>query len=192
MPELQLTEKELIAIMWEEFERFKVLYDDIPKEGHSSQYIEDDGRQYRYFEFEDMQTGQTYDFSYVWYPDFEFEIGSILGEHRGIVFVKESVLKLLPEPVVVTPPEPVLTPEQLADKELWARYQAIEGEVTPMDGSKKVPRAVIADIIQFLNQREFNIYQLRAKIIPVCIEYKIEHKSFWAHIQVKRGAWKKR
>jgi hypothetical protein len=192
MPDLHLTENELIAIMDEELERFKVHYDDIPKEGHSSQYIEDDGRQLRYFEFEDTQTSQTYSFSYVWYPDWGFELYNILGQHNGIVFVKESVLNLLNEPVVAAPPPPVLTPEQLADKELWARYQAIEGEVTPMDRTKKVPKAVIADIIQFLKQREFNLYQLRANIIPVCIEYKIDHKSFWEFIQIKRGVWKKR
>lgn len=191
MSVLQLTEEEMVAIMWEDILRFKVLYDDIPKEGHYSQYMDRGGKQYRYFEFEDTQTGQTYSFSYVWYPDWDFELSSILGEHKGIEFVKESVLNLLDEPEIVVPPEPVLTAEQLADKELWARYQAIEGEVTPMDNNKKVPRAVIADILAFLKSEKFDMFQLRAKIIPVCIEYRIEHNSFWRHIQVKRGAWKK-
>lgn len=190
---LQLTGKELTAIMWEEFERFTVLYDDIPKEGHSSQYIEDDGRQYRYFEFKDNLTGEVYDFSYVWHSDFPFNHKTdILGSHEGIVFVEQSVLKLIEEPPVVVPPEPVLTAEQIADKELWDKYNAVVSEMTPMGPSKKVPRAVIADILAFLKGKEFNMYQLRAKILPVCIEYKIEHKSFWAFLQVKRGAWKKR
>ena len=192
MSDLLLTEDELNAIMDEELERFNVLYDDIPKEGHSRQYIEDDGRQYRYFEFEDTQTGQVYNFSYVWYPDWGFELGSIIGQHNGIVFVQNSVLNLLDEPAVITPPPPELTPEQLADRELWARYEAIESEVTPMGRDKKIPKEIITNIINFLKNGKFNMYQLRAMIIPVCIEYKIEHKSFWEFIQIKRGAWKTR
>lgn len=177
--------------MYGEFDRFQILYDDIPRDGHSSLYIEDDGRQYRYFEFKDTTTGEVYNFSYVWHSEFPFNPSTdIMDDLDGIVIVNQSVLKLIEEPPVVVPPEPILSAEEIADKELWAKYNAVLSEMTPMNPSKKVPKAVISDIIAFL-KTDFNMYQLRAKILPVCITYRIEHKSFWEYIQVKRGAWKR-
>lgn len=97
---------------------------------------------------------------------------------------EESDLYKKPEPVVV--PEPILSPEEKADKELWAKYVAIEKEVKPMEELEKaIPKKVIKEITDFLKLGSFTMYQLREKIIPVCIEYKVEQQSFWRHVQSK-------
>lgn len=88
-----------------------------------------------------------------------------------------------PKPVVV--PEKVLTPEEKADKELWAKYEAVEGKKAVEDLEKAIPKKVIKEIKDFLKLGKFNMYQLREKIIPVCIEYKVEQQSFWQHVQKK-------
>ncbi len=48
----------------------------------------------------------------------------------------------------------------------------------------------IDDILRFMKTGKFNIFDLRAKIVPICIEYKLNMDSFWKMLQVKRGAWK--
>lgn len=40
---LKLTYAELLKITYDDLDGFTVLYNDIPKDGHSSDYIEDDG-----------------------------------------------------------------------------------------------------------------------------------------------------
>lgn len=103
---------------------------------------------------------------------------------------KES--SIYEEPVPVVEPEPVLSPEAQADKDLWNQYLAIKDECKVLDKKEKltVPKKVIDEILTFLKTEKFNLLQLRAKIIPVCIEYKLEEKSFWQWIQVKRKVWK--
>jgi hypothetical protein len=98
---------------------------------------------------------------------------------------------LFPEvPVVV--PAPVLTAEQQANADMWAQYRAIEAECKVVEKKEKlkVPSAKIKEILAFLKTKKFSMMDLQNLIIPVCIEYKIEQKSFWQWVQVKSGAWK--
>lgn len=190
---LKITYPELKLIMRDDWhdDRFEVVYDDIPKEGHSSDYIER-GKQYRYFEFKDNITGLHYYFSYVWYEEIssDFPLDFLGDPPDGVEFIETSVLVEPPKPK----PEPFveLTPAQKADKELWDKYLSVKDECKVVEKKEKisVPKEVIKEIIRFLKEEKFNAYQLREKIIPVCIEYKLEQNSFWHWIQVKRGAWK--
>ncbi len=192
-PDLQLTYQELEDIVNQDFDdRFEVLYDDIPKEGHSSSYIEDDGRQFRYFHFKDKETSKEYDFNYLWHVDWRFNFPeSFLGyPPKDITFVKQSVIH---PPAPETPVEaPLRTPEEQADDDLMAKYKLTTERFTMSeDAEKVVPRAVVKDAINFLNTEKFSMISLRAKMIPICIEYKVLEKAFWNHLQTKRGIWKK-
>jgi hypothetical protein len=185
---LQLTHRELSDIIREEDDRFKVLYDDIPKDGHSSQYIEDDGRQLRLFEFKDTVTGNEYDFGYVYHPEYDLDIpSSLMGPINGVEFVETSVIHppVEPEPE----PEPILSAEELLQQEMWAQYNENEKDYTDYENGN-IPTEVIGDLVDFVVNSKYSLYQLRAKIIPVCIKYQVEQKSLWAHIQKTRGAWK--
>lgn len=188
---IKLTEKELEQIMKGNVDRFDTVFDDIPMyhpdhvrqpgETHRS-YVEDDGREYRWFIFKDLQTNEEYYVNYTYNPDWDNDI----MDYQDVEIVEKSVLNLLEEPKPVVAPEPVLTPEQKADKELWAKYQAIESETKPVEEKlKDIPKTTIKDITEFLKLGSFNMYQLRAKIIPVCIEYKVEQQSLWQHVQKK-------
>lgn len=192
---LQLTYRELEDIVNDDFsdrKRFEILYDDIPKEGHSSSYIEDDGRQFRLFVFKDKVTNQEYDFNYIWHVDWRFNFPeSFLGnEPKGITFVEKSV---------ICPPEPEMpvkaperTSEQKADDDLMAKYKLTTERFTmSQDAEKIIPREVVKDAIKFLETEKFSMITLRAKMIPICIQYKVDEKAFWNHLQVKRGVWKK-
>ena len=72
------------------------------------------------------------------------------------------------------------TPEQQADKELVAMYDALvtSGDIQPYTKGK-VPSKVISEIKKWVKTEKFNIYQLRAKIYPICIQYQVDQKSFW-------------
>lgn len=190
--DLLLTYKELALITTEDLDRFEVIYNDIPKDGHSSLYIEDDGRQFRYFKFKDIETNLEYSFSYVWEPEWRTEFPSaFLGDPpAGISFVANSVLYPDYTSKAIDPPK-VLSPAEQADTDLMARYRAIEHTTLDFkDYSKIVPKATVKDILQFLKTAKFSMLDLRAKIIPVCIEYNINDKSFWAYLQRKAGNWK--
>lgn len=189
---LKLTYKELEDIVADDDERFEVLHDKIPYDSTDPKddpmnYIEDDGRQYRYFEFRDTVTGETYNFSYTWHSEWSTEFPlSFLGDPPvGIEFVKESVINppKAPEPVVE-----ILSPEAQADKDLWAQYKELESAGVMREFAKgMVPTKTIKELKVFLKTQKFNMYELRAKFIPVCIEHKVEQKSFWQFIQ----GWKK-
>lgn len=189
---LQLTYKELALIVGDDWhdDRFEVLYDDIPKEGHSSQYMEK-GRQYRFFEFLDKVTGESYHFSYIWYEDYpvEFPLSFLSEAPKGIAFVQESVLvPVVPVPVV----EKVLTPVQQVDKDLWATYKAVEDQMSLDEKAlKKIPKEVWKDILAFMRSKHFSIIEVRAKLVPVMLEYRVHDQLLWTHIQQKLGHWKK-
>lgn len=97
--------------------------------------------------------------------------------------VEDSSIYEPPAPVVV--PEVILSPAEKADKELWAKYEAVEGKQELENLDKPIPKKVIKEITDFLKLGNFNMYQLREKIIPVCIEYKVEQQSLWRHVQKK-------
>lgn len=193
MSNLKLTYGELLLLTRDDLsDRFEIIENDIPKSGHSSQYIEDDGRQLRQFEFKDLETNKTYSFSYVWHRDYQadFPWAFLSDPPSGIEFVKESELF----PVVEKPiPVKILTPEEQADAELKAEYNLIpasELRKMTMEVANEIPASTIITIMDFLKKEKFNIIQLRKEIYPVCIKFKIDQKSFWTWLQVKRGIWK--
>lgn len=186
---LKLTYKDLEDILCENFDRFEVLYNDIPKDGHSSQYIEDDGRQLRYFEFKDTLTKKTYSFSYVWHAEYDYDFPlSFLGDPpEEIEFVETSIIN--PPAPVEPEPEPKLTAEQLFDKELMAQYDETDVQEFNVKDDL-IPLSVIDDLLKFLKTEQFSMYDLRRKVYPVCIKYGVEQKSLWTYLQKARGAWK--
>jgi hypothetical protein len=193
---LQLTKKELHRLVSGDLdERFEEIFNDIPfyhedyvrskGETHRS-YVEDDGREFRWYTFKDTQTGVEYTINYTYHPEWDNDITDL---PKGIEIVEKSVL--FPEvPVVI--PAPVLTPEQQANADMWAQYRAIKSECKVVEKKEKlkVPSAKIKEILAFLKTSKFSLMDLQNMVIPVCIEYKLEEKSFWTWIQVKRGVWK--
>lgn len=181
---LNIIQQDFIELMKEfhDESRFEVLYNDIPKEGHSSDYMEKDGRQYRIFHFKDLKTGEDYWLNYTWYPEDSFEMYHLFTN------LKDVGINILENPpkTVKAPPEPEKTQEQLDDEALMANYKAIEPECRDFNQVKKeIPVSVIDDILGFMSSRKFSIYQLRAKIIPYCIQYRITHQSLWPYLQKK-------
>lgn len=186
---LELTYNELKDITYERLKRFKVTSNCIP-EGNPNDYIEDDGRQYRVCEFKDKITGKEYSFQYIWHSEFDHYFPeSFLSEPDGIKFVKVSVIN---SPVEVKEQIPELAQEQIEDKVLCERYREIE--VQPFINLKesKIPRSVIDDICEFLNTPPYSMIGIRKKIYPVCIDYKVEQKSFWRYIQNESAKYKRK
>lgn len=192
MSVLQLTIKELEDIVGQSRRdtsgRFVVLHNKIPYDSNDpdddpSNYIEDDGRQLRYFEFEDTITKTVYGFTYVWHAEHGYDLKyGMLDAPKNLDFVDVSVIN--PPQPPAPEPLPVLSAEQIADKKLWADYEA--AYKTPFDPKKKqVPQAIINTIVAFVKTTKWSMIDLRAKLIPVCIHYGVEQQTFWRHIQSK-------
>lgn len=191
---LKLTYKELENLVNNRLttKRFEEVFDDIPMyhseyilekgETHHS-YIEDDQREYRWYIFKDTLTDIEYCINYTYHPDFPGDITDIPGDIKVVENAEESDIYEPPNPVVI--PEANLSSEEKNDKELWAKYEAIANKKKIEDLDKPLPKKVIKEITDFLKIGNFNIFQLRAKVIPVCIEYELEEKSFWNHVQKK-------
>lgn len=190
---LKLTKKDLDNFINNKLpKRFEEVFDDIPmyhpehviQKGESHrQYVEDDQREYRWFIFKDTQTGVEYCLNYVYHPEWPNDIIDYPSYITIVDNSEDSDIYEKPVPSVVQ--EPTMTPEQLADKELLDKYDAIEDKKRFEDIEKTIPKKVITEITDFLKSGSFNMLQLRGKIIPVCIEYKVEQQSFWRHIQKK-------
>lgn len=190
---LKLTKKDLDNFINNKLpERFEEIFDDIPmyhpdheiQKGETHrQYVEDDQREYRWFIFKDTQTGIEYCINYTYNPEWPNDILDYPSNIQIVENPEDSSIYEAPKVVVAS--EPILTAEQKADKELWAKYEAVEGKKKFEEIEKQVPKKVIKEIKDFLKLGQFNMYQLREKIIPVCIEYKIEQQSFWRHVQKK-------
>lgn len=198
---LKLTKKEIQEIIYGNLEdRFKVTFDDIPlyMPGHKCEpgethrnYIEDDGREYRVLCFKDLKTGKEYDLNYTFNPEYENDFESN-DEITFVVNKEDSDLFVKQEPVLKK--EPPKSAEEIAYETLWNEYNSLEAQgvlviVKPKE-RLKVPKAVIDDLKTFMKTQRFNAYQLSHKFVPVCIEYKLEQKSFWHWFQVKIGNWK--
>lgn len=190
---LKLTKKDLDNFINNKLpKRFEEVFDDIPmyhpdhviEKGETHrQYIEDDGRQYRWFIFKDTKTNIEYCLNYTYSPEWPNDIMDYPSDIEIVDKAEESDLYEAPKPIIV--PEKVLTPEEKADKELWAKYEAVEDKKNVEDLDKPIPKKVIKEIKDFLKLGKFNLYQLREKIIPICIEYKVEQQSLWQHVQKK-------
>jgi hypothetical protein len=196
---LKLTNKDLNNFINNKMpERFEEVFDDIPmyhpdheiQKGETHrQYTEDDGREYRWFIFKDTKTDIEYCLNYTYSPEWPSDMMDYPSSIQIVEKAEESDAYEPPKPVVV--PEKVLSPVEKADKELWAKYEAVEGKKVFEDLDKAVPKKVIKEIKDFLKLGNFNMYQLREKIIPVCIEYKVEQQSLWNHIQNRTYGKKK-
>jgi hypothetical protein len=198
---LKLTHKEVENLINNRFddERFEVTFDDIPMyhkdhviakgETHRD-YTEDDGREFRWFIFTDKVTGLEHHINYTYHKDWPNDIFDIPDSIEVVEKKEESDIYVAPKPVVE--PEVILSPEEQADKDLWNRYLAVEPECTVVIPKEKlkVPSATIKEVLRFIKEEKYNARQLRAVVIPLCIEYKFEHASFWKWIQVKRKVWK--
>lgn len=190
---LKLTKKDLDNFINNKLpERFKEVFDDIPmyhpdhviQKGETHrQYVEDDQREYRWFIFKDTLTGIEYCLNYTYNPEWPNDIIDYPSDIEIVENPEESSIYQAPKILVAS--DPVLTPEQKADKELWEQYEAVEGKKKFEELDNPIPKKVIKEIKDFLKLGNFNMYQLRGKIISVCIEYKIEQQSFWQHVQKK-------
>lgn len=193
---LKLTRKEIDNLINNrlDIDRFEEIFNDIPmyhpdhviEKGETHRdYTEDDGREYRIYIFKDTVTGVEHFINYTWNPEWPNDLMDTPKSIQIVEKDEESDLYVAPKPVVVQ--EPVLTPEEAADKDLWARYQAIKHECREVQPKErlKVPKARIDEILNLLKTKSFNMYQLRAVVIPVCIDYKLEDVTFWRWIQSK-------
>lgn len=197
---LKLTQKEVDKLINNRLnsERFEEIFNDIPmyhpdhviEKGETHRQYVDDSREYRWYIFKDTKTDIEYCINYIYHPEWPNDLMDLPESIKVVSTPEESDLYVAPVPVVE--PEPVLTTEQRYDKDLWAKYQDVASECKVVEKKEKlkVPKATIDDILAFLKSEKFSILELRAKVIPVCIEYKLEEKSFWQWIQVKRGVWK--
>ncbi len=188
---LKLTRKEVEQLTGGETfnDHFEISHNDIPlpvpgEKWHSSMYIEDDGRQYRNIEFVDTKTNISYDIPYTYNPEVENSYFDSDLEHAGILIVDQSVIN----PVIK---EPVKTEEEKQVQNLWEHYNSLSDELSAFDKNRvDIPYSVIEDIINFLNTKSFSKNELLLKVLPVCIKYRLEQKSFWQGIQKMRGVFK--
>jgi len=197
---LQLTLKELEQIVEDRLpepldDRFEVLWDDIPigipgttpDGSRPSDYIEDDGRQLRWFHFRDKTTGEEYDFSYTWHEDWNVDLRyGILGDMpKGIEIVEVSVLN--PPKPPAPEPEKVLSPIELRSQAIFAPYRALEaeGKIRDFDPSL-VPARVIKAMKKAVTERcktPCTIADIQELVIPTAVEYAVDHKGLWQHMQ---------
>lgn len=193
---LKLTHKEVEKLINNRLntERFEEVFNDIPmyhpdhviEKGETHyQYQEDDGRQYRWFIFKDTVTGVEYCINYIYHPEWPNDLMDTPDSIEIVTNDEDSDIYVKPVPVVE--PEKVLTPEAQADKDLWAKYQAMKHECRAVEPKErlKVPKDRIDEILNLLKTKNFNAIQLRAVVVPVCIEYKLEDVTFWSWIQSK-------
>lgn len=203
---LKLTEKELDNLINGKFsdtfsENFEEIFNDLPCYHESNplqsgethrMYVEDDGREYRWFIFKDKQTGEEYCINYVYNSDWP---NDVIDVPKNIVIVKNDNESSLYEDVkekAVIVEEKVLTEEQKKDNLLKEQYDQIKDTCQKVEPKQKlkVPKVRIDEMLTLLKQERFTLYDVRAIAYPICIEYQIEADSFWKWIQVKRGVWK--
>lgn len=198
---LKLTHKELEQLINDRLdsERFKVTFDDIPMyhpehviqkgERHTDYMEVDDGREYRWLIFTDTVTGKEHHLNYTYNKEYPNDLFDTPDSIEVVEKEEESDIYVAPEPVAI--PEEVLSPEKQASKDLWDAYDAIKHECKVVAPKEKlsVPKQRIDEILALL-KTSWSMPELHAVFVPVCIEYKIEHVSFWKWIQVKRKVWK--
>lgn len=193
---LKLTRKEIEKLINNRLDtkRFEEIFNDIPlyhpehviQQGETHRdYIEDDQREYRWYIFKDTVTGVEHCINYTWNPDWPNDLMDTPNSIKIVDKDEESDIYVKTVPFVE--PEKVLTPEAQADKDLWNEYQAMKHECRQVEPKErlKVPKARIDNILNLIKTKSFNMYQLRAVVIPVCIEYKLEDVTFWRWIQSK-------
>lgn len=175
-------------------ERFDEIFNDIPmyhpdhiieKGERHSDYIEDDGREYRWMIIVDKVTGLEHCINYTYNKEWPNDILDTPDFIQIVEKEEDSDFYVKPVPVVV--PEKILTPEAQVSKDLWDTYRAMKHECRLVEPKErlKVPKARIDAILDLMKTKSYNMYQLHAVIIPVCIEYKLDDLTFWRWIQSK-------
>lgn len=197
---LKMTSKEIDKLINNllDHDRIKETFNDIPiyhpdhvmEKGETHRNYINKGTEYRWFIFKDTLTGNEHCLNYNYNQEWPNDIMYIPDSIQIVEKAEESDLYIKPAPVEVI--KEILSPEKQADQDLWNEYLAIKDTcsiVIPKE-KLKVPKEKIDEILNLMKSKSFNIIQLRAVVIPVCIEYKLEEKSFWKWIQVKIGNWK--
>lgn len=200
---LKLTNHEVDQLINRKLEeRFEEIFNDIPfyhpdyeperGETHRN-FCEDDGREFRWLIVKDIVTGIEYSLNYTYNTEWPNDIMSLPDNIQIVSTHEESSLNVEIVPEVKEEPVEVLSLEAQADKVLMDAYKAIEGECRLVEKKEKlkIPKEEIQPVFDLLKSNApFSIYDLRKVIVPVAIKYKLEEKSFWTWIQVKRGVWK--
>lgn len=180
-------------------ERFEEIFNDIPfyhpdyepEKGETHRnFVEDDGREFRWLIVKDIVTGIEYCINYTYNQEWPNDIMSLPDSIKVVSNHEESSLNVEPVPEVK---EEILSLEAQADKVLMDAYKAIESECRIVEKKEKlkIPKKEIQPVFDLLKSNApFSIYDLRKLVVPVAIKYKLEEKSFWTWIQVKRGVWK--
>lgn len=203
---LMITVSDLDKIVRGQIARFSVEFNDLPMympgykrsvDDTHRKFIEDDGREYRVLIFKDNETGKVYNLNYVYHSEFGNEYGAFDG-CEGLTFVKDPKQSDLyvedKKAETIKELEPVVQEQKnLADK-LKAQYYEMEGKekfkLVKSNDVIQVPVSVINDLKSFMKTKKFNLYELQARIFKICIDYKLEQKSFWQWFQIKIGNWK--
>lgn len=193
---LKMTFKEVEKLVNDKLDtdRFEEVFDDIPmyhpdhvaeKGERHTDYMEDDGRQYRWYIFKDTVTGEEHCINYTYNKDWPNDVFDTPDSIEIVEKDEDSDLYVKPVPVVK--PEEVLSDEAKNDKELWAVYQSMKAHCRKVDPKERqpAPKARIDAIIKLMKSKSWNMYQVRAVILPVCIEYKLDDKTFWPWLQAK-------
>lgn len=88
--------------------------------------------------------------------------------------------------------EEKLTPAQRLKKE----YDKIESECAEFKTNaslSQIPPEKISEVVKFLNyEKDYSFNNIIENIYPICIEYRLNQRSLWQWLQVKRGAWKQK
>ena len=193
---LKLTHKEVEKLINDrlDIERFEEVFNDIPMyhpehvrqkgETHRS-YVEDDQREYRWYIFKDTVTDVEHCINYIYHPEWPNDLMDTPDSIEIVANEEDSDIYVKPVPVVV--PEKVLSIEAQVSKDLWDKYKAMKHECRLVQPKEKlnVPKDRIDSILNLMKSKSYNIYQLHAVIIPVCIDYKLEDITFWRWIQSK-------
>ena len=193
---LKLTSKEVEKLVNGRLdtERFEEVFDDIPmyhpdhvmQKGETHRmYSEDDGREYRWYIFKDTVTGVEHCINYTYNKEWPNDVMDTPDSIEIVATPEESDIYVKPVPVVE--PEKVLTPEAQVIKDLWDKYKAMKHECRVVEPKEplKVPKDRIDAILDLMKTKSYNMYQLHAVIVPVCIEYKLDDLTFWRWIQSK-------
>lgn len=193
---IKMTERELDKLINGRLDtdRFEEIFNDIPmyhpdhvieKGERHNDYIEDDGREYRILILKDNLANVERWIHYTYNKEWPNDILSTPDFIELVENEEDSDFYVAPEPVVA--PVEQLSPEAQADKDLWARYQAMKHECRTVEPRERlnVPKDRIDAIFNLMKTQKYNMYQLRAVIVPVCIDYKLEDVTFWRWIQSK-------
>lgn len=197
---LKLTQKEIYKLINDDLniDRFDCTFDEIPiyhpdnikKDGETHRDYINKGSEYRWFIFKDTLTDIDYCLNYTYHQDWPNDIMSLPDNIIVVENDEDSDIYIKPVPIIKK--EVPLSPENQADKNLWEEYLTIKDQCKIVMPKEKlnIPKEEFNDLINMMRTKSFSIVQLRSKVIPLCIKYKLEDKSFWNWLQGNFKKWK--